>query len=96
MIGDILLVRSGFVESYYNRTDSENAEIALRPHFPDPKKDQLHWAGLKQEEEMLDWLHNCYFAAVGGDAPSFERWPTTEKYYMYEYILALWECHWER
>ena len=33
LIGDILLVRSGFVDLYYNHTDSENAQIALRPHF---------------------------------------------------------------
>lgn len=25
---------------------------------------------------MLDWLHDCYFAAVGGDSPSFEAWPS--------------------
>jgi kynurenine formamidase len=90
LIGDILLVRAGFVESYDSRSASENAQIALRPHFADPIKDQLHWAGLKQEKYMLDWLHDCYFAAVGGDAPSFERWPTAEKYYTHEYILALW------
>jgi hypothetical protein len=39
---------------------------------------------------MLDWLHDCYFAAVAGDAPSFESWPTKETYYLHEYILALW------
>jgi hypothetical protein len=45
---------------------------------------------VKQEEAVIDWLHDCYFAAVGGDAPSFERWPTPESYLLHEYILALW------
>jgi len=35
-------------------------------------------------------LHDCYFAAVGGDAPTLERWPTPETYYLHEFILALW------
>lgn len=39
---------------------------------------------------MLDWLHDCYFATVGGDAPAFEAWPTHDKYHLHEYILALW------
>lgn len=83
-IGDILLIRSGFVADYYKRTPEERSRLALR-HGDDGK-----WAGVKQEEDMLTWLHDCYFAAVGGDAPSFERWPTPEKYYLHEYILALW------
>jgi hypothetical protein len=40
--------------------------------------------------EVVDWMHDCYFSAVGGDQPSFERWPTPEKYYLHEYILAMW------
>lgn len=31
-----------------------------------------------------------YFAAVGGDAPAFEVWPTKKDYNMHEYLLALW------
>lgn len=67
------------------------------------------FAGVAQEEKILDWLHDSYFAAVStryarssseipdvlpqqvaGDAPSFEAWPTHEKYHLHEYILALW------
>lgn len=39
---------------------------------------------------MLTWLHDCYFSAVGGDAPAFEAWPTQKGYHLHEYILALW------
>ncbi|KIX93763.1 uncharacterized protein Z520_10387 [Fonsecaea multimorphosa CBS 102226] len=83
-IGDILLIRSGWVQDYHKRAPQDRERLALR-HGPDAQ-----WCGIKQEEAMKDWLHDCYFAAVGGDAPSFERWPTPESYYLHEFILALW------
>ncbi|KAF7504320.1 hypothetical protein GJ744_002440 [Endocarpon pusillum] len=89
-VGDILLIRSGFVGQYHNLSSAERKALALRQHTVDPATDGQRYAGLKQEEAILDWLHDCYFAAVGGDAPAFERWPTTEPWYMHEYILALW------
>ncbi|EHY54209.1 hypothetical protein HRR83_008219 [Exophiala dermatitidis] len=88
-IGDILLIRSGWVEDYYKRTPEERERLALRGTAG--HEDTVgQWAGVKQEEAMKDWLHDCYFAAVGGDAPAFERWPTPESYHLHEYILALW------
>ncbi|KAL8943463.1 MAG: hypothetical protein Q9211_000960 [Gyalolechia sp. 1 TL-2023] len=75
-IGDILFVRSGFVVKYRELKSSEEwAKVALRPHAIGPD-DQQRWAGVAQEEKMLDWLHDCYFAAVAGDSPSFEAWPS--------------------
>lgn len=75
-IGDILFIRSGFVEKYRQVKSSEEwAKIALRPHAIGPD-DQQRWAGVAQEEKMLDWLHDCYFTAVAGDSPSFEAWPS--------------------
>lgn len=88
-IGDILLIRSGFIEAYYQHSAEERSALALRPHGLGPEDGQ-RYAGVKQEQEVLDWLHDSYFAAVGGDAPAFERWPTTEPYHLHEYILALW------
>ncbi len=87
-IGDILLVRSGWTEDYYRRTPEEREQLALRGHGS--HGGEQTWTGLKQEEAIKDWLHDCYFAAVGGDAPAFERWPTPESYYLHEFILALW------
>ncbi|EED17439.1 conserved hypothetical protein [Talaromyces stipitatus ATCC 10500] len=81
-VGDILFIRSGFVRDYFSRTEEENIQIGSR-------QDHI-WAGVKQEQEMIDWLHNCYFAAVAGDAPAFERWPSPESYKLHEYLLALW------
>ncbi|KAL2828400.1 hypothetical protein BDW59DRAFT_178828 [Aspergillus cavernicola] len=89
--GDILLIRSGFIQRYNNLTPEERTSAALRTH------EDLAWAGLKQEEEMLDWLHDCYFSAVAGDSPTFEIWPVTATEgargrvgYLHESILALW------
>ncbi|KAI9923614.1 hypothetical protein MW887_008536 [Aspergillus wentii] len=84
-IGDILMVRSGFVERYNELTSEERKAGAQREHG------KLEWAGLKQEEDVLDWLHDCYFAAVVGDSPTFECWPPLkENGYMHQNILALW------
>lgn len=88
-IGDILFIRTGFVDTYHHRTSDERTAAATRPHSSG-KDDGQRWAGVKQEAEMLDWLHDCYFSAVAGDAPAFEAWPSQEAYMLHEYILALW------
>ena len=88
-IGDLLFIRSGFISTYYTKTPDERAAAALRPHALGTEDGQ-RWAGIKQEEAMIDWLHDCYFAAVAGDAPSFEAWPSHESYMLHEYILAMW------
>ena len=88
-IGDLLFIRSGFVSSYYTKTPDARAAAALRPHTGGKEADQT-WAGVKQEDAMIDWLHDCYFSAVGGDAPAFEAWPSQHDYMLHEYILALW------
>ncbi|KAL9615056.1 MAG: hypothetical protein Q9167_000479 [Letrouitia subvulpina] len=77
-IGDLLFIRTGFVEAYYNIKSSEEwAKVALREHVIGPDDGQK-WAGVAQEEAVIDWLHDCYFAAVAGDAPAFEAWPTNK------------------
>lgn len=90
-IGDMLFIRSGFVQSYHLQTKEEREKIALRLRAAD-QSDAQRWAGLKQEEPMIDWLHDCYFATVAGDAPAFEAWPTNQEYHLHEYLLALWGC----
>ena len=90
-IGDILFIRTGFTRAYNSKTPQERAAAAKRPHVFGPDDGQ-QWGGVEQSEEMLDWLHDCYFAAVAGDAPSFETWPSNKEYYLHEYLLALWGC----
>ncbi|KAK1140775.1 hypothetical protein N8T08_009881 [Aspergillus melleus] len=84
-VGDILMVRSGFVQRYHELSPAARKAGAERPI------EDLHWAGLKQEDATLDWLHDCYFAALCGDSPTFECWPPVqENGYMHQQILALW------
>jgi hypothetical protein len=87
-IGDIMLIRSGWKEAYDSKTPEERSRAALRTH--EPGNDGQRWAGVAQEDAILDWLHDSYFAAVGGDAPAFEAWPTQKEWHVHEYILALW------
>lgn len=89
-IGDLLFIRTGFVDAYYKTAPEEWSKAAVRA-MDDPTDPQA-WAGVQQEEAMIDWLHDCWFAAVAGDQPSFESWPTKQEYYLHEYLLALWGC----
>jgi len=88
-IGDILFIRMGWTQSYHSKPVEERNALALRSHTFG-KDDGQRYVGVSQEPKMLDWLHDCYFSAVSGDAPTFEAWPSHEEYYLHEYILALW------
>lgn len=76
-VGDLLFIRSGFIKTYFSKPAEERNQLALRPHQIGPDDGQ-RYAGVKQEDAMIDWLHDCYFAAVAGDSPSFEAWPTNQ------------------
>ncbi|KAN0099539.1 hypothetical protein V8E51_013314 [Hyaloscypha variabilis] len=82
-VGDILLIRSGYTAAYYEyaRSDPKRLDEAgsLRPNL----------AGVAQTEEMKTWLHDSYFAAVAGDAPSWECWPPKE-WALHEFLLGSW------
>lgn len=73
-IGDMLFVRGGWKEAY----DSKSPEDREKAAFMHDTEDGHRFAGLSQEQKILDWLHDCYFATVAGDMPSFEAWPTHE------------------
>jgi len=91
-VGDLLFIRSGWKEAYDSKSEDERARLATRHASLDgkPEGEILEFVGVKQEEAVKDWLHDAYFAAVAGDAPSWEAWPTNQDYYLHEYILALW------
>lgn len=77
-IGDMLFVRSGWKEAYDQKSPEAREKAALRHGSGKDGEDGLRYAGLSQEQKILDWLHDCYFATVAGDAPAFEAWPTHE------------------
>jgi len=85
--GDMLFIRTGWKEAYDRKSEAER-RAAVQRH--DDAESGRQYAGVAQEEAMLDWLHDCYCACVAGDAPAFEAWPTKETYHLHEYILALW------
>lgn len=72
-VGDILFVRMGWVVAYYGKPAEERDALALREHKLGVDDGQ-RYIGLKQEPAIIDWLHDCYFGAVAGDAPAFEAW----------------------
>lgn len=79
-MGDILLIRSGYTYRHDNASPEQLAKAAEFKSF----------AGIEQSEEMLEFLHDSYFSAVAGDAPSFEVMPPQKGWFMHEYLLACW------
>jgi|SRR5277367_130965 len=63
---DILFIRSGFIHAY-SQIDTPDREKIASVNPP-------HFAGVEQSEAVLEWMWNNQFAAVAGDAPSFEAW----------------------
>lgn len=85
--GDILFIRSGFTEAYNRLNDQQRRDLPNRP-TPD-------FIGVEATEGMVRWLWDHQFAAVAGDAPSFERAPirgshADPNYNLHEWVLAGW------
>lgn len=64
--GDILIVRTGWTAWYESLDESARAEVANGGHT---------FIGVSQGTETFRFLWDNHFAAVAGDAPSFEAWP---------------------
>ena len=90
-IGDMLFIRSGFIKTYYSKAVEERNQLALR-HHEFGENDEQRYAGVKQEDAMLDWLHDCYFATVAGDSPTFEAWPSNQGAFRPECHLEVKHC----
>ena len=85
-VGDFLLVRSGFVERYDELSPDARYAAATRSHG------DIEFAGVSREPAMREWLHDCYFAGVMGDSPTFEAWPVLNGDHLHMSLLALWGC----
>lgn len=81
--GDILIIRSGFMERYRSLTTAELDQLTSQRVPP--------LGGVEQSEEMLRWIWD-HFSAVAADHPTFERWPTPHEWSMHEVLLAGWGC----
>ena len=80
--GDMLFIRFGWTKRYYELSQDELETVAQQ------KIPQL--IGISQGGGVVEWLHDCYFASVAGDNPTFEVWPTKAEYRLHEYLLAMW------
>jgi kynurenine formamidase len=91
--GDILFVRVGVTREW--DTAMTAADKRAYADSPNPQH-----AGVEGTEEMLRWIWDEGFAAVAGDAISFEVYPAKKSYprpdshvagfFMHEYLLAGW------
>ncbi|ODO01976.1 hypothetical protein L198_02707 [Cryptococcus wingfieldii CBS 7118] len=70
--GDVLLVRTGFEDVY--REDSEKAQVDRHRE----SAIQGRWYGVEGKEEVVKWIWETGFVAVGSDNPTFESWPVWE------------------
>lgn len=76
-VGDIIFIRMGWTVAYNSLPAEKRNALALREHKLGADDGQ-RYVGIKQEPAIVDWLHDCYFAAIGGDAPTLEAWYVKE------------------
>ncbi len=80
--GDILIVRTGWTAWYDTLDEAQRAEIADGPHT---------FIGVAQGPDTFRFLWDNHFAAVAGDAPSFEAWPPASmEVSLHQTLLPLW------
>lgn len=70
--GDVLFIRSGFTRAYEGLDAAGQKALPQRP-TPD-------FIGVEPSAQVLRWLWESGFAAVAGDAPSFERAPVEAQF----------------
>lgn len=82
--GDILLIRTGWTEAYYNLSSDDQVALAARP-------ERSH-IGVEASREMIEWHWNNAFAAVASDTNAYEVWPPTRPWGVscHEVFLSGW------
>ncbi|PYH39775.1 uncharacterized protein BO87DRAFT_323680 [Aspergillus neoniger CBS 115656] len=81
--GDILFLRVGLPTTWDNMTDDEKVKYS--------QQEMPQHAGLEQSERVVRFLWDQHFAAVAGDAVSFEVYPPVEKEWdLHHFLLAGW------
>ncbi|KAI1648736.1 uncharacterized protein F4817DRAFT_53502 [Daldinia loculata] len=81
--GDILLVRIGVIREWEDKMDMA-AKMAYSSSLS-PKH-----AGVEATPEVLKWLWDTGFAAVAGDALSWEVYPPQGDMFLHDILLAGW------
>lgn len=84
--GDILIVRTGYIEQYESLPEDKAA--ALHELYKTQKPENI---GVEPSKEFLKFLWEKRVAAICGDARSFEVWPCTQlQWHLHEWLLAGW------
>jgi len=80
--GDILMLRVGFIQKYYESTQESRDGLRGKPET---------FAGIEQSEEMKRFLWDNHFAAIASDQPALESWPPSPGTpHLHQTILGLW------
>lgn len=83
-LGDILIIRSGFMHWYRRASSEQRAKAMERNKF----------IGVEPSQQTVEWFWNHHFAAVAGDMMGFETVPTNmgekDKVFMHEWFLNHW------
>lgn len=61
-VGDILFLRTGFIDGYRSLSQTQRQAISS----------ERRWPGFVQSKESVEWLWEKQFAAVVADNPAFE------------------------
>jgi hypothetical protein len=67
--GDILLIRSGWMEDYLRLSAEQQDALGLRS--------QRDFVGVENTYSMAKWHWDMQFAAVAGDTNAYKAWPPT-------------------
>ena len=82
--GDILLLRTGWIEWYGSLNEEQKTQLA--------QPGALQIGGLEQCEDSLRFLWDNHFAAIASDNPDFEAYPPADPQegLMHGTIIGLW------
>ncbi|ROT38298.1 hypothetical protein SODALDRAFT_400672 [Sodiomyces alkalinus F11] len=84
--GDILFIRAGWVKKYMSLDTAEREKLAALPGAFDHT-----YAGIDATPQMVDFLHDHYFAAAVSDQICFEMWPPKSlAESLHAFMLPLW------
>lgn len=78
------MIRSGYIEHYNGLSQEARAAITGTGIY------DFNFVGVKVDDDMLDFLHDNYFAAVAGDMPAFEAWPPKAPFVAHTFLLPCW------
>lgn len=81
--GDILFVRIGMTKEWDGGMTTAQKEAYAAQSSP-------KHAGVEATDDVLRWIWDNKFAAVAGDAISWEVYPPTGELFLHEYLIAGW------